>query len=435
MRLIRLLKNDIAKEAGEWVQDDLITESQAERICERYDVDYHQAQSYSLGYNVLVGLGYLFVGLALITLIGHNWDDIPRAVRMWGLIGLTALTQGLAIRKHASGDLAAANVIFLLGNLFYGASIILIAQIYHLGEHMPDGVFWWALGILPIGILINSPLVTLQAALLALLWFLLEVSMGFYPALFPLFIFGACIVLLRSKQSTLLFLTVCGSVGLWFEYTLAQFWRDGRHFDFQAEHVAVSVALFILAYCFSHWLALKPSARAKDYAAVLAIWSLRFGLIFMLVMSFDHPWRGLLKADWNQQLSMLILVTALSTGSFLLARRAGQSTSTIFILLFYLLSLVAVLLSGNTDHAHYFQIVYNLVLITSGVGLILKGIQRGISHYFFLGIVTILLTAFMRYVDLIGDYIGGAMLFLVFAALLLGAAKYWKRIQSRETVA
>ena len=33
--------------------------------------------------------------------------------------------------------------LFFLGNLFYGASIILVAQIYHLGEHMPDGVFWW----------------------------------------------------------------------------------------------------------------------------------------------------------------------------------------------------------------------------------------------------------------------------------------------------
>ncbi len=43
----------------------------------------------------------------------------------------------------------------------------------------------------------------------------------------------------------------------------------------------------------------------------------------------------------------------------------------------------------------------------------------------------ILLTAFMRYVDLIGDYVGGALLFAVFAALLLGAAKYWKSYQSK----
>ena len=39
-----------------------------------------------------------------------------------------------------------ATGLFFLGNIFYGASIILIAQIYHLGEYMPDGVFWWDTG-------------------------------------------------------------------------------------------------------------------------------------------------------------------------------------------------------------------------------------------------------------------------------------------------
>jgi len=41
----------------------------------------------------------------------------------------------------------------------------------------------------------------------------------------------------------------------------------------------------------------------------------------------------------------------------------------------------------------------------------------------------------MRYVDLIGDYIGGAAIFMVFAVVLLGSARYWKRRLSREGVA
>jgi uncharacterized membrane protein len=50
MRLIRLLKNDIAREATEWVEDSIISEAQAESICERYDVDYHQVKNKSFGY-------------------------------------------------------------------------------------------------------------------------------------------------------------------------------------------------------------------------------------------------------------------------------------------------------------------------------------------------------------------------------------------------
>ena len=70
--------------------------------------------------------------------------------------------------------------------------------------------------------------------------------------------------------------------------------------------------------------------------------------------------------------------------------------------------------------------IYNIALIAMGAILIIKGINRGISHYFYLGIATILLVALMRYIDLIGDYVGGALLFIFCATLLLGAARYWK---------
>lgn len=432
MRLIRLLKNDIAKEASEWVSEDIITQSQAEKICLRYDVDYHQVKNRSLGYNILVALGYLFIGLAIITLVGANWDNIPRAVRMSALIILTVGTHGFALRKYLSGERGAATGIFLLGNLFYGASIILIAQIYHLGEHMPDGVFWWAIGCLPIAILTNSPWIALQSTLLGMLWFYLEIDMGYYPTLSPLFILGALLVLYRGKQSIILFLVTVASIGFWVEYSLAEYWRQGNFYSFHAEHLPVSVALFIFAYIFSHWLNRKPSSVAKDYGAILALWSLRFGLILMLVMSFKDPWKSLIRANWEHTISMWVIIAVISSFSLFLANKAEKLKPVIYIIPFYLISLIAVLFSGNTAYAIYFQVVYNLALVITGVWLIIKGINKGMSHYFFLGVVSILLTAFMRYIDLIGDYIGGSLLFMVCAVLLLSAAKYWKNYETNR---
>ena len=435
MRLIRLLKNDIAREASEWVEDSIISEAQAESICERYEVDYHQVNSKSVGYNVLVGLGYLFIGLAVITILGANWDDIPRGFRMGGLIALTLVTQAFGFRKYLTGDHGGAAGIFLLGNLFYGASIILIAQIYHLGEHMPDGIFWWALGSLPFGLLIKSPLVTLQSLILALVWFFVESNMGFYPALFPIFIAGALYVLLSGKRSMVLLLTTVASIGFWFEYSLSELWRDSRYFRFEAEHVVVSVGLFILVYAFSHWLNKKESVLAKDYGAVLAVWSLRFGLIFILVMSFQEPWESLINADWEHQTTMVILSGIFSVAALYLASQSKKLMPVGAIVPFYLVTLLMVLVSPNDSGAIYFQVMYNLALVGAGVWLIIKGIHSGISHYFFLGVASILITAFMRYIDLIGDYVGGALLFAVFAVLLLGAAKYWKSYQNKEVVA
>jgi len=434
MRLIRLLKNDMAREAAEWVDEEIISESQAEKICERYGADYHQSKSHVFGYNVLIGLGYLFLGLALIILLGANWDEIPRAVRMWGLIALTMAVQGLALRQYLSDNRSGAASLFFLGNFFYGASIILIAQVYHLGEHMPDGIFWWALGCLPIGLLINNAWVTLQSALLAVIWFLVEVNMGFYPALMPLFIIGSLIVLYRSERSIMLFLTVVVSIGLWVEYTLATLWRDGRHFDFSAEHVVVTVSLFILAYLFSHWLASKQSSVAKDYGSVLAVWSLRFGLIIMAVMSFEDPWQELITAEWRHVSDMLIIVAVCLSLSLWLAYRTKKLVPAGAISAFFIIALIVVLVVEDHGVALYLQVLSNIVLVTVGIWLVVRGIHGGISHYFFLGVASILVTAFMRYIDLIGDYIGGAMLFLVLAAVLLGAAKYWKRHQAREVL-
>lgn len=438
MRLIRLLKNDLAREVGEWVDEGLISEAQAERICGRYGVDYQQARSRSFGYKVLVGLGYLFIGLAIITLLGANWDEIPRALRMWGLIALTVATQGIALRQYLAGDRSAGVGLLLLGNLFFGASIILIAQIYHLGEHMPDGVFWWALGCLPFALLTRNPWLALQANLLALIWFFLEVSYGFYPALFPLFVLSTIYVLWRGRQSVVLLLVVLAGIGFWVEYSLAAFWREAEQFflfDFQAENLAVAGALFILLFAFGHWLNSRPAAAERDYAAVISVWCLRFALILMLVMSFAAPWEGLLDADWNHQPSMWAVIVLLGGLALWLAARAGRLVSVALLLAAFLVTLLAVIISGNEEHAIYFQVATNFALIGSGVWLIVRGINSGISHYFFLGVAAILVTALLRYIDLIGDYVGGAVIFALFAALLLGAAKYWKHHQSREGAA
>ena len=84
MRLIRLLKRDLATEVATWVEREIISVDQARSICRLYEVDYDAIRSRSTGYRVLVVLGFLFIGLALITVIGANWDEIPRAARMAG---------------------------------------------------------------------------------------------------------------------------------------------------------------------------------------------------------------------------------------------------------------------------------------------------------------------------------------------------------------
>ena len=427
MRLIRLLKKDLATEMSTWVDRELMSVEQARAICRLYGFDYDEIRGRSNAYRVLVGLGFLFIGLSLITVIGANWEAIPRGVRLAGLIALTAGTHALALRQYLSAGSSRGTGLFMLGNLFYGAAIILIAQTYHLGEHMPDGVFWWAVGSLPFAVLLSSSWLALFSGVLALIWFFLEYAAGFFAVWFPVFIAAEVYVLVRGRPSLPLFLLCVASLFVWTETLLSTFWTEGWiRWEFTPEHFFVSVALFILAYAASQWLHSASDSKAKDYGVVLALWSVRFALLGLFVLSFEGPWEELIGSERSDYFTMWIIVAALMAGALGIGYRTGKLRTLLAVCALCGFAMVAVVLTGNEAGAIWFQVLDNVALIAAGTWLIVRGALGGISHYFFLGVVVILLTAFIRYVDLIGDYVGGALLFLVLAALLLGSARYWK---------
>lgn len=433
MRLIRLLKKDLATEASTWVERELISIDQARSICRLYGVDFDDVRERSTAYRVLVVLGFLFIGLSLITVIGANWEAIPRGVRLAGMIALTAGTHGFALRRYFSAGQSAGAGLFMLGNVFYGASIILIAQVYHLGEHMPDGVFWWAIGSLPFALLLCSPWLTLFSGMLALVWFVLEYSAGFFGMWFPVFIGAEIYVLVRGRPNVPLFLVCVASLLVWIETSLSMLWTEGWiRFDFSPEHFFVSVALFILAYAASHWLHARSEARAKDYGVVLWLWTVRFALLVLFVLSFEGPWIELITSLWEHQPSMWIIVATLLAISLGIGWRTGTLLPILVLCVLCGSAMVAVALTDSRDGVLYFQVLDNVALVAAGIWLIVRGAVGGVSHYFFVGVAVILLTAFTRYVDLIGDYVGGALLFMLLAILLLGSARYWKLRQGAE---
>lgn len=433
MRLIRLLKKDLAREIGGWVKKDLLSAEQARAICREYDIDFDEVRDDSGGYRLLVILAYLFGGLSLITIIGANWEQIPRGLRMGGLILLTAFFQIIGIYRYQKDQQASATGFFLLGNLAYGASIILIAQIYHLGEHMPDGVFWWALGSLPLGVLTRSTMLTLFSCALAMIWFWIEFGMGYFPMLFPVFIVAGIYVLYHVKTSYLLFLVVLVSIGLWFESLVTRGYGKNLYgFDLGLEHFVVAAALAILGYAVAEWMYRRDSARSRDYATVLSLWSLRLGLLLMFVLSFSEPWHEIIGNRWHYWQSMLLITVSL----LLLAVGVGFFAKRLRIILpIALVSsglLATVVFFGQKEHVVIYQIIANFCLIITGILLIVRGTSSDTSHYYFMGVGTIIVTALLRYVDLIGDFIGGAILFAVMAVIMLAAAKFWRSRNSRR---
>jgi uncharacterized membrane protein len=427
MRLIRILKYDLCREVAGWVAEGIISTNQAESICSQYGVDYYNLSRRSYGYHVLVGFGCLFIGLSLITLVGANWDEIPRAIRMSAIVALTLGVNLFGLIKFRQGQMSTAVALFFLGGLFYGASIMLIAQIYHIGEHYPDGIFWWAIGVLPVAVLLESTLIMILTVGLGFIWFFVESSMNFYPTLFPVFLVVMFWHLNRGRQSNILFLVLVAGVGIWAEYTLAWLMGDKAGFQPGAENVALGVGLFVFFHGLSRWLVERKEHMLSDYGALLGLWVLRFTIITLFIFSFKEPWRALIKTEWHMANLTIALSLLLSTLALWLAYQARKSLfSTIAFALLFNISLLAVMLVEDRVYGVAFQIADNIVLVGVGIWLILRGIQSNISHYFYAGVLAILATGLLRYIDLIGDYIGASILFAIIAAILLLTAKYWK---------
>ena len=158
--------------------------------------------------------------------------------------------------------------VVLLGNLFYGACIILIAQIYHVGENMTNGVYWWALGSLPFAVLLCNSGLALFSSLLALIWLPLQLAAGSFALTFPVFLAAQVYVLFRGQMSVALFLTHFASVVLWVNGWLLRMWQGALTVN---EIFFVNVALFVSP---ALWVSGCPreTIPMEDYGVVMTVW-------------------------------------------------------------------------------------------------------------------------------------------------------------------
>src|SRR5215210_6198252 len=160
-----------------WRQNEIVSEQQTQRIADLYEGAGELAErGRSRAVFVLMSAAATLVGLAALLLVGYNWEDLSRSTKLVTVLGTIAATHGfgfsLRYRKKATG---LSETVFFLGCLFYGAGIWLVAQAYHINSHYPDGMWWWAVGVLPFALCLETRLLhALLVALLAL-WAGIEV--------------------------------------------------------------------------------------------------------------------------------------------------------------------------------------------------------------------------------------------------------------------
>ncbi len=155
-------------EVRRWVRDGLVTAEQAERILGRYPTSPAWFTR-PIAIFALIGGAFIAAGLALV--IAHNWNEIPRWVKLGAVVILMVAAHGGGLRLRDRGYSKLGEGILVVGGSLLLVGIALIGQIYNLSGRPADAILlWWAL-LLPAAYALPSVALVVLGYAGALHWY------------------------------------------------------------------------------------------------------------------------------------------------------------------------------------------------------------------------------------------------------------------------
>ncbi|WP_371381511.1 DUF2157 domain-containing protein [Sporomusa aerivorans] len=153
------------KKAVEWLYRELpglvdkgiIPAESAERLKQHYGPveDNTGTKTFLLVFGLI---GALLIGLGIVLILAHNWEQLSKLSRLIIAVGLLVAAQALAggvlwFKRDSLVWLESAATILML---MIGASMALVGQTYHLVEDTDSFLLTWMLVSLPLVYLMNS---------------------------------------------------------------------------------------------------------------------------------------------------------------------------------------------------------------------------------------------------------------------------------------
>ena len=143
------------------VEAGVITAGTAEDIKAYYQ---QQSQGHANRANVIFGIiGAVLVGLGIILIVAHNWDELSRPVKVMLsflplLIG-QALCAFALLKKRGNVTWSESSACFLF--FAVGVSIALVAQVYNIPGNSTEFIFTWMLLSFPLIYIMPSSMISL----------------------------------------------------------------------------------------------------------------------------------------------------------------------------------------------------------------------------------------------------------------------------------
>lgn len=161
-------QNIVVGEIVRWRADGTIDEGLASRLISQYP-DFQSGPNISGALSIA---GASLVGLGWILLMATNWQQIPIVIKLFVIFAAILITNffGWKLRFEPGNRPKTGTGLLLLANIFFGAGIWLIAQIFNIDTHFPTGALLWAVGTAASAIATGLVPVGCLASILGAIW-------------------------------------------------------------------------------------------------------------------------------------------------------------------------------------------------------------------------------------------------------------------------
>lgn len=173
-----------------WREKNLLTEDKVRELKANIPSDAHDASHRAIG--IFSAVGAILVGLGIILFVASNWQVMTPLVKVLLLL-LGMLGSGVAgyfLTYEAKTYPKTGFALLFVNVFFYGATIFLIGQIYHLPLDFWWGSLLWFIGTIFMAYVIQSRLhlwLSIPLMLMTLAWFMASSHTGVWSEFGALF--------------------------------------------------------------------------------------------------------------------------------------------------------------------------------------------------------------------------------------------------------
>lgn len=415
-------RHQLRQEAEKWQAEGLIDRSQYELLSQRYQFNTLETSARNRFIVILIGLGSLLLGLAVITFVAANWQYLSREFRVLLLLSVFVGVNiaGFYLWRYPTEQWQnrLGRGLLFLGALILGANMALMAQMFH-QSGSPVGLYIvWGIGVLAMAYSLRLTLLGILSTLL--------IGIGYWWGFFELseiedFSWLKLVLQNMPLLASLMFIPLaywCRSRWLFaigaiavissLEVTLIQIQLPGRLLGSLITAIAfVMPSALLWGYDDDFWrFRLTANSQEKPFQVIAKNLALLFLTVLYYLFSFRFMWTttqpNLSENFISSNLFLLINVAVLGLLTIWewlhLGRRMDRTTSVVggsiaiaaVTLLFHL---------NITPIPEFATFIFNAVLFLLAAGLIREALATGERRGFWGGIILLTLQIASRMLE------------------------------------